>query len=589
MEENLISSATKNNWNRLDVKVSDLESRLSKRANKRYSTKNIIPLEYFSNRDNILILNNILLYVKDNKLGIKTVIYNLALNFLRANGLITKSENGDLSSSNKYLMKILNDFSYLMIDKNLLSIKFPADEQDFLGIVYQSLLKEGSKNKQGSYYTPHKIVEAFIKDLNSEAIFLDPCCGTGSFLLTISDKILDPRNLYGCDIDEVACFISKINLIVKFKDIIFKPNIYNIDFLLNDNILNKKKFDVVATNPPWGAMTEGKYKKLYPLIQSGESFSYFIMKSYCVLKKDGYCAFVLPESILNVGVHKDIRKFILDNFSIQRIQLLGKAFSGVLSDVVFIELNKTKSEDIQIISDTRRFKVAQSVYENNVNYNFSLLSNIDSDFLNKIYSVEYETLNDSIWALGIVTGDNKKHIINSKKNDCEKIYTGKEISKYFLKETTKYIKYDRDKFQQVAPDSIYRAGEKLVYKFISKKLVFAYDNSSSLFLNSANILIPKMITHSVKTALALLNSEIFQYIYLKKFNELKILKGNLLQLPFPVLSSKNRMLLEQQVDLYYSLKSREQLDIIENFVYSLFKLSPEDISYIRNELNAKIN
>ena len=48
MDESIISYATKNNWKRLNVKDSDIEYRLSKRANKRFSTKSIIPVEYFS-------------------------------------------------------------------------------------------------------------------------------------------------------------------------------------------------------------------------------------------------------------------------------------------------------------------------------------------------------------------------------------------------------------------------------------------------------------------------------------------------------------------------------------------------------------
>lgn len=93
-------------------------------------------------------------------------------------------------------------------------------------------------------------------------------------------------------------------------------------------------------------------------------------------------------------------------------------------------------------------------------------------------------------------------------------------------------------FQQVAPDLVYRAKEKLVYKFVSKNLVFAYDNQQRLFLNSANILIPKVQNHSIKTVLAFLNSKLFQYVYHTKFNELKVLKSNLLQLPFPLLGKK---------------------------------------------------
>lgn len=57
MDESIISYATKNNWKRLNVKDSDIEYRLSKRANKRFSTKSIIPVEYFSDTSNLSILN----------------------------------------------------------------------------------------------------------------------------------------------------------------------------------------------------------------------------------------------------------------------------------------------------------------------------------------------------------------------------------------------------------------------------------------------------------------------------------------------------------------------------------------------------
>ena len=62
MDESIISYATKNNWKRLNVKDSDIEYRLSKRANKRFSTKSIIPVEYFSDTSNLSILNLILDY-----------------------------------------------------------------------------------------------------------------------------------------------------------------------------------------------------------------------------------------------------------------------------------------------------------------------------------------------------------------------------------------------------------------------------------------------------------------------------------------------------------------------------------------------
>lgn len=110
------------------------------------------------------------------------------------------------------------------------------------------------------------------------------------------------------------------------------------------------------------------------------------------------------------------------------------------------------------------------------------------------------SLDKSTFALGIVTGDNKNKLSKTAQKNYEKIYTGKEIMPYTLKEASHFIFYDKSVLQQVASDAIYRAKEKLVYKFISKCLIFAYDDSGSLFLNSANILIPNIPNMSIKTA-----------------------------------------------------------------------------------------
>ena len=322
MDESIISYATRNNWKRLNVEDSDIMHRLSKRANKRFSTKSIIPVEYFSDIANLSVLNSILDYLSENSISVQAVIYNLALNYLSSVGILKLCEE-NFSTKNKYLEEILKVFGEYKIDNFLINLEYPKNEKDFLGIVYQSLLQEGTKNKKGSYYTPEQIIKTFNENIQSDTKFLDPCCGTGSFLLSISDKIKNPENIYGCDLDEIAVFIAKINLIVKFKNIEFNPNIYNLDFLLQKKI-PQNYFDIIATNPPWGAMAKDDYFKCFPFIKSKESFSYFIAISFDYLKKDAKCFFVLPISILNVKVHSDIRNFILDNFSILEIMCYGE-------------------------------------------------------------------------------------------------------------------------------------------------------------------------------------------------------------------------------------------------------------------------
>lgn len=550
-KEVLVSKATKKNWKRLNVDSTELQKRLSKRANKRFSKKTFIPIEYFSNSKNLEILEEILNYSKD----IKTTIYSLGVNLLCANNL--------LDSDNPYISEILNGFHKGEPDEKLLKIKLPQEEKDFLGIVYQSLLSEGTKNQKGSYYTPQKIIDEIDFAPVQDVKFLDPCCGTGSFLLFAADKIKNPQNIFGCDLDKTACFIAKINLIIKYKDIKFRPNIFNCDFLLADNI--KDRFDIIGTNPPWGAITNAKYKLKFPQIKSGETYSYFLYKAEKYLKNNGEMFFVLPESILNVKVHKDIREFILNTFQITRINIAGRAFSNVLSNTITIQLTKrkNKSSNIAIKKENKNLNINQNFYLNNINCNFSVLDNKDAEILEKIYSIPHKKLDEnSIWAIGIVTGNNTKYI-SENSLDGEEIYSGKNITREGISDTNKYINYQRKNFQQTAPDKIYRAKEKLVYKFISKRPVFAYDDKQRLFLNSANILIPKLEGYTIKEVMAFLNSELFEYIYLKKFNEIKILKGNLMELPFPdkpghILTNEN--------------------------IFEIFNLTPDEINHIKSEL-----
>ena len=154
-----ISNSTFRNWKKLGLDSNDLENRLSKGANKRLSLKSIIPKEYLTNKKNLLILSEIILY--SSQLDIKTVVYSVALNLLKRNKLID-IKNKKIITENVYLNSILNDFSS-ETDEKLLNITLPTEEHDFIGVVYQSLLKEGNKNIKGSYYTPNFMIDDFIK------------------------------------------------------------------------------------------------------------------------------------------------------------------------------------------------------------------------------------------------------------------------------------------------------------------------------------------------------------------------------------------------------------------------------------------
>ena len=84
---------------------------------------------------------------------------------------------------------------------------------------------------------------------------------------------------------------------------------------------------------------------------------------------------------------------------------------------------------------------------------------------------------------------------------------------------------------------------------------------------------------SVKTVLAFLNSSLFNFLYTKRFNDLKILKGNLSTLPFPKITPEQDEQFTALVDLALSGDSKV-LDKIDALIFALYDLNTEEIDLI---------
>ena len=584
-------------------------NKLNQRANKSKANKTFTPDEYLQDESELNGLTIIINFIHENKIDLQLSLLLIVLNLLTKENLLLPTKIKDIKKemnlriTNKQLQEevkiwlskidtanIKEEFDYL------LDCELPA-HRDILGFMYQSLLLEGKKAQNGSYYTPAEIVDSIIKEhvTKKELKVLDPCCGTGQFLLAVADVIENPSNIYGVDIDETAVKIARINLLIKYRDINFSPNIFckntligvgtqNLFGLGKDDIGN---FDVIATNPPWGVhfskQETEELEKFYPLITSFESFSYFLKKSIDLLKTDGILSFILPESILHVNVHKDIRSVVLEQTKIKKVVYLDRVFKNVFTPVIRIDLVKGFEENniIKIHKEDKAYTAEQTRWKNNKNFIFDIHSNeSDSEIIDKIFSSPHTTLeNKADWALGIVTGDNAKHITSEKNDICEEIYKGKDVDKFVLSEASNYIHFVPDKFQQVAPEEKYRTKEKLIYRFISKYLIFAYDDKQKLTLNSANIVIPKIPNYPIKVISALFNSSLYQFIFQKKFSSIKILRSHLEQLPLPTWDKETFNDLTKMVDKMISGENCfEQLD---NYIMNKYSLSQQEQNYIK--------
>ncbi len=429
----------------------------------------------------------------------------------------------------------------------LFNISFTWEEkEDVLGLIYISCKNLGSRKAKGSYYTPNAVVKKVTgegaADLEVGSI-LDPCCGTGNFLIQLPDNVKF-ENVYGCDIDPMSVFITRINMALRFRKA--DPEQITEHITVENYLVQpfKEKFDHIIGNPPWGfeytSEEKARLRRIYSsAVGSGfDSFDIFVEKALTDLKKDGDLTFVLPKAILNVKSHKAIRSIIKKSTSIERIEFLGEAFDKVNCPSIILKIRNTGKEMSTkgiVVSDGREsfsIKMDRPVDPDN----FSFLSTDEEySLLEKIRNVRDARflLDNADFALGIVTGKNSEFISEEKTPDNEMVLKGADIFKYRCRQAETYMKFEPDKFQQVAPSRFYRAKEKLLYKFISSQLVFAYDDKQTLSLNSCNVLIPRIPGLDMKYVLAILNSSVAQFFYTKQFDSVKVLRAHIESIPIP--------------------------------------------------------
>ena len=559
-----ISKATQRNWDKLKNGGAD---RLTRRANKSRSQKIITPEGYVMAGS----LPRFVEELRDTTYSINELIFSLCVQYV---------EHNKVNEANR--KRFFEEYAnYSRADVYVPRQILKNRQDDWIGFIYQSLTAEGSRILKGLYYTKPAIVDEMLSDIrirNGEK-FLDPCCGSGIFLLKVEHAQLE--QLYGIDNDPLAVMIAKANLMVKYNESAVYPQIYQMDFLLHAaSALGDLRFDYIVTNPPWG--TEKGKIHTSEVVQSKEKASLFFTESFKFLNKDGIQHFLLPSSLMKIRVHADLRRFITHATRMESIKCYHERFKGVFTDFISLKVSRKPTFGTQNYLvygannevSRKEFKPLDDDF-----CAIPMLSDRDEAILAKVERLRHDDLSHSQWALGIITGNNAKVLHERPRKGMEPIFTGKDISKYGLKKASRYLKYDRASFQQCAKDEFYRAKEKLVYKFVSSRLCFTYDDKQRLFLNSANILIPEVDGMSTKTVLAFLNSALFNFLYTKRFNDLKILKGNLSTLPFPQITAEQDEQLTTLVDhaLHGDKNATEEIDSV---IFSLYDLSIEEINQI---------
>ena len=572
----------------------DKNTALKSRRNKRYVYGSNIYKSYIDeNSPNKDIVEKILDAVseshgdRDISSLAPSIIYHYACRLIELNHLPNAVAKPLLSDLEVALKK---NFKCKTIDYDVKGSGFPdinyVESEDTLGYIYISLNNLRSRKSTGAYYTPNRIVKKLLETLDTKGKkILDPCCGCGNFLLKLPADT-PVSSIYACDIDSVAIAITHINLALRFDlrnledyELLCK-NIVRQNFL---NISPKESFDCIIGNPPWGYAFSSKqiqdYSKKFECCNSSshESYDLFIEKAIKLASQNAIISFVLPEAILGVKGHSNIRKYILEHASIHRLLYLGDVFDKVQCPSVILELQRNRPNRILVeLENGKAFDIAPDRAFSSSNFNI-LSSDEEYEKIKQIDKLPGTfTLKDNAdFALGIVSGNNKGLLFNEKKPGAEPIIRGSSISAFDPGEIQEYTFYNPESFQQIAPEKMYHTKEKLLYKFIASYPIVARDTKGCLTLNSCNIIIPRLEGISAEYIMAVLNSRVVKFYYTHTWKTLKVLRAHLESIPIPDPGPRQDVIIELVHKIESSSKEeRPQLiDSLNQIIEALYNIS----------------
>ncbi len=187
-----------------------------------------------------------------------------------------------------------------------------------------------ARKYQAFYTKSTPIVDYMVSRLSlkpSDKIF-EPCGGDGVFV----EAMLNQNEFAHIDICELnSKSIETLN--EKFSQFL-NVNIRACDTLLDAeldfNACFGGYYDKIIANPPYGAWQDYSkraiLKKLYPDLYAKESYGLFLYRCIELLKEEGILSFIIPDTFLNLRMHKALRKHILTNTQIVELALFPSSF-----------------------------------------------------------------------------------------------------------------------------------------------------------------------------------------------------------------------------------------------------------------------
>lgn len=240
----------------------------------------------------------------------------------------------------------IREYSFKQIVKELEKYNLSNTSDDVKGIAFEKFLGTTFRGELGQFFTPRTLVDYIVGLLDPEEgeVICDPCCGSGGFLIkafeyvrekiekdirqqkekvkqqfndddTIYNNLANKLNdellinndkgrmynvshncIYGTDANPRMARVSKMNMIMHGDG---HGGVHHHDGLLNVNGIFEERFDIILTNPPFGAQVKDDVKITSEDLQDQED-----VKQYVAKYGKQYTDFILTDKDLGKAINK---------------------------------------------------------------------------------------------------------------------------------------------------------------------------------------------------------------------------------------------------------------------------------------------
>ena len=424
---------------------------------------------------------------------------------------------------------------------------------------------------------------------------------------------------------------NKLSLIERARTDI---NFFDWDIIFSDVFAEKKGFDVVIGNPPYGVSIKDDYRKavVYHLgnVPDYEIYYYFIEIAHRCLMEKGILSYIIPNTYLfntyaNTYRHSILQKWnaleILDctKFPVFKSAVVrntintwqknkdGSSHVGYRNTVGVTAFDALVKKDKQIMS-------ASDLQEMNQNWGLAfMLEPIVIRIVNKIAGQSESVINlydvsqgyipyrksDLVKSYGKTEGEKivKQRLWHSANKESEEYIQelyGRDISKYSYKSTGEYVKYGRHLACYV--DIRFFNQDRIVVREITNPTIIAC-RLKEIYVHDPQLIavIPKDDS-SLNILWAVLNSKLATFYHFNHSPKAtkgafpKILVSDVKTFPLPNIDEETRIVIDEKVSRILSAKQSDPSadttvleDEIDFMVYKLYGLTYDEVLVVDPE------